>query len=67
MGEMQYREAATVWQGATTRLGWRDVAARGSNDPSAEVGRCAERGARANPPPGATQAELSEPAPNLKR
>ena len=52
---------------ATTRMGWRDAAPRGSEDPSAEVGRCAERGARANPPPGRHAGPgTTEPTPNLK-
>src|SRR5207248_7315231 len=46
--------------------GWRDAAQRGSEDPSAVVGRCAERGARANPPPGATPVHASDRTPNLR-
>ena len=60
-------EAATVWQ--LRRHVWADVTlhTRGSDDPSAEVGRCAERGARANPPPGRHAGPASEPTPNLMR
>src|SRR5438093_12213363 len=65
-GEMQCREAATVWQGATTRRAGVTLHTRGSEDPSAEVGRCAERGARANPPPGATQDRFLVRTPNLR-
>ena len=62
------REAATVWQ--VRRHAWAGVTLhpRGSEDPSAEVGRCAGRGARSEPTPGAPRRpRLSGPAPNLNR